>query len=166
MTFEEKQSEMYNKIANEISGMIPVEWEKVYTMAYINERNGEVFYNYTEPSSDELFYYTSVLNKYNIPRSEFMDSVYKLYKQFDNLRELFIEEGLEPWTSCEFDFTREGKLNVSFDYIDWTKLEFGQIAKENYYMYRKFGILPETEYEINKVKEIEQYIKEQEEAEQ
>ncbi|HCQ1959832.1 TPA: TIGR01741 family protein, partial [Staphylococcus aureus] len=24
MTFEEKQSEMYNKIANEISGMIPV----------------------------------------------------------------------------------------------------------------------------------------------
>ncbi len=32
-------------------------------------------------------------------------------------------------------------------------------------MYRKFGILPETEYEINKVKEIEQYIKEQDEAE-
>ncbi|MDT3943444.1 DUF600 family protein, partial [Staphylococcus aureus] len=42
MTFEEKLSEMYNEIANEISGMIPVEWEKVYTMAYINERNGEV----------------------------------------------------------------------------------------------------------------------------
>ncbi|MDG6713263.1 DUF600 family protein, partial [Staphylococcus aureus] len=27
MTFEEKLSQMYNKIANEISGMIPVEWE-------------------------------------------------------------------------------------------------------------------------------------------
>ncbi|HCY6707436.1 TPA: TIGR01741 family protein [Staphylococcus aureus] len=163
MTFEEKLSEMYNEIANKISSMIPVEWEKVYAMAYISERNGEVFYNYTEPSSDELFYYTSLLNKYNIPRSEFMDSVYELYKQFDNLRELFIEEGLEPWTSCEFDFTSEGKLNVSFDYIDWTKLEFGQIAKENYYMYKKFGISPETEYEINKVKEVEKCIKEQEE---
>ncbi|COW29815.1 TIGR01741 family protein [Staphylococcus aureus] len=163
MTFEEKLSEMYNEIANKISSMIPVEWEKVYAMAYISERNGEVFYNYTEPSSDELFYYTSVLNKYNISRSEFMDSVYELYKQFDNLRELFIEEGLEPWTSCEFDFTSEGKLNVSFDYIDWTKLEFGQIAKENYYMYKKFGISPETEYEINKVKEVEKCIKEQEE---
>ncbi|HDE0256608.1 TPA: TIGR01741 family protein, partial [Staphylococcus aureus] len=110
MTFEEKLSQMYNEIANKISSMIPVEWEKVYAMAYVNERSGEVFYNYTEPRSDELFYYTSVLNKYNIPRSEFMDSVYELYKQFDNLRELFIEEGLEPWTSCEFDFTREGKL--------------------------------------------------------
>ncbi|KAG87843.1 immunity protein YezG family protein, partial [Staphylococcus aureus] len=31
MTFEEKLSEIYNKIANEINGMIPVEWEKVYT---------------------------------------------------------------------------------------------------------------------------------------
>ncbi|WP_151134281.1 TIGR01741 family protein [Staphylococcus aureus] len=163
MNFEEKLSQKYNEIANKISSMIPVEWEKVYAMAYINERNGEVFYNYTEPSSDELFYYTSVLNKYNIPRSEFMDSVYELYKQFDNLRELFIEEGLEPWTSCEFDFTRESKLNVSFDYIDWTKLEFGQIAKENYYMYKKFGVMPEMKYEINKVKEVEKCIKEQEE---
>ncbi|MDA5394225.1 TIGR01741 family protein, partial [Staphylococcus aureus] len=33
------------------------------------------------------------------------------------------------------------------------------------YMYKKFGVLPETEYEINKVKEIEQYIKEQDETE-
>ncbi|HFQ1732006.1 TPA: TIGR01741 family protein [Staphylococcus aureus] len=165
MAFEEKLNEMYNEIANKISSMIPVEWETVYAMAYVNERSGEVFYNYTEPSSDELFYYTSVLNKYNIPRSEFMDSVYELYKQFDNLRELFIEEGLEPWTSCEFDFTRDGKLNVSFDYIDWVNSEFGPSGKENYYMYKKFGVLPETEYEINKVKEIEQYIKEQDEAE-
>ncbi|HHQ1546903.1 TPA: immunity protein YezG family protein, partial [Staphylococcus aureus] len=29
MTFEEKLSQMYNEIANEINGMIPVDWEKV-----------------------------------------------------------------------------------------------------------------------------------------
>ena len=44
---------------------------------------------------------------------------------FDELRETFKEEGLEPWTSCEFDFTRDGNLKVSFDYIDWIKLGFG-----------------------------------------
>ncbi|EXP88897.1 hypothetical protein V805_01976, partial [Staphylococcus aureus M79256] len=26
---------------------------------------------------------------------------------FEELRNLFKEEGLEPWTSCEFDFTSE-----------------------------------------------------------
>ncbi|MFB2491890.1 TIGR01741 family protein [Staphylococcus aureus] len=162
MTFEEKLSEMYNEIANEIIGMIPVEWEKVYTMAYIDDEGGEVFYYYTEPGSNELYYYTSVLNKYDISESEFMDSAYELYKQFQKLRNIFKEEGLEPWTSCEFDFTREGNLKVSFDYIDWIKLGFGPSGKENYYMYKKFGILPETEYEINKVKEVEKCIKEQE----
>ncbi len=69
-----------------------------------------------------------------------------------NLRDLFKKEGLEPWTSCEFDFTREGNLKVSFDYIDWIKLGFGPSGKENYYMYKKFGVIPETEYEINKVR--------------
>ncbi|HDF6496979.1 TPA: TIGR01741 family protein, partial [Staphylococcus aureus] len=143
----------------------PVEWEKVYAMAYIDEECGEVFYNYTEPSSDELFYYTSVIKKYNLLKSSFMDSVYELHDQFEELREIFKEEGLEPWTSCEFDFTRDGKLNVSFDYIDWMNSEFGPMGREDYYMYKKFGIWPEKEYSINRVKKIADYIKEQEETE-
>ena len=42
MTFEEKLSQMYNKIANEISDMIPVEWEKVYAIAYVDDGGGQV----------------------------------------------------------------------------------------------------------------------------
>ncbi|AFH68618.1 hypothetical protein W441_00823 [Staphylococcus aureus VET0114R] len=48
MTFEEKLSEMYNEIANEISGMIPVEWEQVFTIAYVTDQAGEVIFNYTK----------------------------------------------------------------------------------------------------------------------
>ncbi|HCZ2011003.1 Uncharacterized conserved protein [Staphylococcus aureus] len=165
MTFEEKLSQMYNEIANEISSMIPVEWEKVYTMAYIDDEGGEVFYYYTEPGSNELYYYTSLLNKYDISESEFMDSAYELYKQFQKLRNIFKEEGHEPLTSCEFDFTKEGELKVSFDYIDWINTEFDQLGRENYYMYKKFGVIPEMKYEMEEIKEIEQYIKEQDEAE-
>ncbi|WP_435673966.1 immunity protein YezG family protein, partial [Staphylococcus aureus] len=29
--------------------MIPVEWEKVYTIAYVDDGGGEVFFNYTKP---------------------------------------------------------------------------------------------------------------------
>ncbi|ATY55959.1 TPA: antitoxin YezG family protein [Staphylococcus argenteus] len=162
MTFEEKLSEIYNKIANEISSMIPVEWEKVYTMAYIDDGGGEVFFNYTKPGSDELNYYSDIPKDCNVSKDIFKNSWFKVYRMFDELRETFKEEDLEPWTSCEFDFTRDGKLNVSFDYIDWVRLGFGPLAKENYYTYKKFGVLPETEYEINEVKEIEQYIKSQE----
>ncbi|SCS37527.1 TIGR01741 family protein [Staphylococcus aureus] len=164
MTFEEKLNEMYNEIANKISGMIPVEWEQVYTIAYVNDRGGEVIFNYTKPGSDELNYYTYIPREYNVSEKVFYDLWTDLYRLFKKLRDLF-KEDLEPWTSCEFDFTRDGKLNVSFDYIDWIKLGLGPLARENYYMYKKFGVIPEMEYEMEEIKEIVQYIKEQDEAE-
>ncbi|HCX2076172.1 TPA: TIGR01741 family protein [Staphylococcus aureus] len=162
MTFEEKLSEIYDKIANEISGMIPVEWEQVFTIAYVDDEGGEVVFNYTKPNSDDLNYYTYIPREYNISEKVFYDLWTDLYILFKKLRNAF-KEDLEPWTSCEFDFTRDGKLNVSFDYIDWVILGFGPLAKENYYMYKKFGVMPEMKYEINKVKEVEKCIKEQEE---
>ncbi|MBH4742064.1 TIGR01741 family protein [Staphylococcus aureus] len=164
MTFEEKLSQMYNEIANEISEMIPVEWEKVYTIAYVDDEGGEVVFNYTKPGSDELNYYTYIPREYNVSEKVFYDLWTDLYILFKKLRDLF-KEDLEPWTSCEFDFTSEGKLNVSFDYIDWVNSEFGPMGREDYYMYKKFGIWPEKEYAINRVKKIEDYIKEQEETE-
>ncbi|HDH5632846.1 TPA: TIGR01741 family protein [Staphylococcus aureus] len=164
MTFEEKLSQMYNEIANEISEMIPVEWEKVYTIAYVDDEGGEVVFNYTKPGSDELNYYTYIPREYNVSEKVFYDLWTDLYRLFKKLRDLF-KEDLEPWTSCEFDFTSESKLNVSFDYIDWVNSEFGPMGREDYYMYKKFGIWPEKEYAINRVKKIEDYIKEQEETE-
>mgnify|MGYP000030765644 FL=1 len=163
MNFEKQLNEMYQEIANHINDMIPTEWEQVYTMAYIDEGGGEVFFNYTTPVSDDLHYYTTIPDDYNVSQKIFSDLSFTLYKLFKRLRELFIENNQEPWTSCEFDFTKEGKLNVSFDYIDWKNSEFGPLAREYYYEYKKFGILPEKEYAINKVKKVEQFIKEQEE---
>ncbi|HCX2166403.1 TPA: TIGR01741 family protein [Staphylococcus aureus] len=165
MIFEEKLSQMYNEIANEIGSMIPVEWEKVYAIAYVDDQGGEVIFNYTKPGSDELNYYTYIPREYNVSEKVFDDLWMDLYRLFKKLRNAFKEEGHEPWTSCEFDFTSEGKLKVSFDYIDRINTEFDQLGRENYYMYKKFGVIPEMEYEMEEVKEIEQYIKEQEEAE-
>ncbi|HCY0372526.1 TPA: TIGR01741 family protein, partial [Staphylococcus aureus] len=61
MNFEEKLSEMYNKIANEINEMIPVEWEKVYVIAYVDDGGGQVIFYYTKPRNDELYYYSSIV---------------------------------------------------------------------------------------------------------
>ena len=151
MGFEENLNEMYQEIANKINEMIPVEWDKVYTKAYIKEESKEVF-------STILYlvvmnYITILLFLKNIMFQKiFKELLDELYENFDRLRELFIENNQEPWTSCEFDFNNEGKLNVSFDYIDWKNSEFGPLARENYYEYKKFGILPEKDYAINKVK--------------
>ena len=162
MEFEENLNKMYQEIANKINEMIPVEWERVYTMAYMNEESEEVFFNYTTPGSEELHYYTAIPKEHSVSKKIFDGLLDELYESFEKLRDLFKEENQEPWTSCEFDFNNEGKLNVSFDYIDWKKSEFGHLARVFYHQYKKSGILPEKEYAINKVKKVEQFIKEQE----
>lgn len=163
MEFEEKLNKMYQEIANHIKDMIPTEWEQVYTMAYIDEEGSEVFFNYTKPGSNDLHYYTDIPKDYNVSEEIFDELSDELYDLFERLRGIFKEDNQESWTSCEFDFNNEGKLNVSFDYIDWKNSEFGPLAKENYYEYKKFGMIPEYEYEREEIKEIEQFIKEQEE---
>ncbi|MCG2075609.1 TIGR01741 family protein [Staphylococcus epidermidis] len=161
--FEEKLNEMYQEIASKINEMIPTEWEKVYTIAYIGEEGGQVVFFYTKHESNELNYYTNIPKDYNVSREIFRDLWSNLYDEFKKLKELFRESNQEPWTSCEFDFNNEGKLNVAFDYIDWKNSDFGQISREYYYEYKKFGIIPELDYAKKEIKDIEQFIKEQEE---
>ncbi|MBG3871712.1 TIGR01741 family protein [Staphylococcus epidermidis] len=160
--FEEKLNEMYQEIASKINEMVPVEWERVYTMAYINEESEEVFFNYTTPGSDDLHYYTAIPKDYNVSKKVFDGLLDELYECFEKLQDLFKEVNQEPWTSCEFDFNNEGKLNVSFDYIDWKNSGFGQISRDYYYEYKKFGIIPELDYAKKEIKDIEKFIKEQE----
>ncbi|MEN0437842.1 DUF1672 family protein, partial [Staphylococcus aureus] len=113
MTFEEKLSQMYNEIANEISGMIPVEWEKVYTIAYVDDEGGEVVFNYTKPGSDELNYYTYIPREYNV--SEKVAKKHR--KEFEKVGEQFFkdnfglkvkatnvvgkDDGVEVYVHCE-----------------------------------------------------------------
>ncbi|MCI2753196.1 immunity protein YezG family protein, partial [Staphylococcus lugdunensis] len=82
---------------------------------------------------------------------------------FDDLNAIFIKYGQEQFGTCEFDFTIDGKLNVSFEYIDWKASEFSPSEKYDYYRYKKFGILPKFQYEIDDLHAVEQYVKESQE---
>ncbi|MFO6335602.1 TIGR01741 family protein, partial [Pseudomonas aeruginosa] len=73
--------------------------------------------------------YTAIPKDYNVSKKVFDGLLDELYECFEKLQDLFKEVNQEPWTSCEFDFTKEGKLNVSFDYIDWKNSEFGPLAR-------------------------------------
>ena len=66
--FEENLNKMYQEIANKINEMIPVEWDEVYTKAYIKEESKEVFFYYTLPGSEELHYYTAIPKEHNVSK--------------------------------------------------------------------------------------------------
>ncbi|WP_256097023.1 TIGR01741 family protein, partial [Staphylococcus aureus] len=74
---------MYHEIALEISGMIPVERENVYTMPYIDHGGGEVFFNYTKPGREDLNYYPDIPKAYNVSVPVFDDLWMDLYDLFE-----------------------------------------------------------------------------------
>ncbi|ARJ27890.1 TIGR01741 family protein [Staphylococcus lugdunensis] len=160
MSFESKLNEQYNKIANHVSDMIPGPWEKVNLVAYMEEYASEVFFFFTVPQKDELYYSQHIPKDFGVSKKEYVNRAFRLCDLFDDLSTIFVEYGQEKFGTCEFDFTIEGKLNVSFEYIDWKSSGFGPGAKYDYYRYKKFSILPEMEYAIKRMHEVEQYVKE------
>ena len=163
MKFEEKLGEQYNKIANHVSDMIPGPWEKVYLVAYMKGYASEVFFFFTVPQKDELYYSEHIPKDFGVSEDEYDSRFFRLCDLFDDLNAIFIKYGQEQFGTCEFDFTIGGKLNVSFEYTDWDASKFGPGGKFDYYRYKKFGILPEMEYAIKRMHEVEQYVKESQE---
>ncbi|MEX2948705.1 TIGR01741 family protein [Staphylococcus warneri] len=163
MIFEEQVSKFYNEIANEVSTMIPDSWQNIYFKIYINDEGSEAFFFFTKNNDNKIYYSGDIPELYNVSPDIYIDLLIEVQEKFRKLRAIFKKENQEPWTSCEFNFTNKGKLNVSFGYIDWKKSDLGQVARFNYYRYKKFGIVPEYEYEREEIQEIEQFIKEQEE---
>ena len=163
MSFESKLNKQYNKIANYVSDMIPGPWEKVYLVAYMKGYASEVFFFFTVPQKDELYYSQHIPKDFGVSKKEYVDSFFRLCDLFDDLNEIFVKYVQEPFGTCELDFTIEGNLKVSYEYIDWKASEFSPSEKFDYYRYKKFGILPKFQYEIDDLHAIEKYVKESKE---
>ncbi|MEJ7398322.1 TIGR01741 family protein, partial [Staphylococcus epidermidis] len=121
MIFEEQVSKFYNEIANEVSGMIPDSWQNIYFKIYINDEGSEAFFFFTKNNNNKTYYSGDIPELYNVSSDIYIDLLIEVQEKFRKLRAIFKKENQEPWTSCEFDFTNKGKLNVSFGYIDWKK---------------------------------------------
>ena len=160
MKFEEKLGEQYNKIANHVSDMIPGPWEKVYLVAYMEEYASEVFFFLQFHRKMNFIIHNIYQKDFGVSKKEYVNRAFRLCDLFDDLNAIFVKYGQEQFGTCEFDFTIEGNLNVSFEYIDWKASKFGPGGKFDYYRYKKFGILPEMEYAIKRMHEVEQYVKE------
>lgn len=160
MEFKEKINYLYRYIGQHIMNMIPVSWENVYAVAYMTDGGGSVYFYYTVPDSDELFYSMDIPKNCHTSSDEFSHQTDGLYDLFEELRYEFIRNKHKAWSTCEFDFTIKGKLNVLYQFIDWDATEFGSSAYFNYYRYKKFGILPKLDYELKELYALERYMKE------
>ncbi|MDU6180834.1 MAG: TIGR01741 family protein, partial [Staphylococcus lugdunensis] len=115
---------------------------------------------FTVPQKDELYYSEHIPKDFGVSRDKYGQRVFRLCDLFDDLNAIFVKYGQEQFGTCELDFTIEGNLNVSFEYIDWKASNFSPSEKFDYYRYKKFGILPKFQYQIDDLHVVEKYVKE------
>ena len=146
MTFEEKLAEHYQKIADHLNAMVPVEWTKI-AMLGIDEgtsRSG-VFYFFTPDGKHH--------RSYEIPQeypecfiTEEISNV-QCSKQFDlvhDLRQEFIDAGQPPWCGISFILTSDGKFEIDFEYGIYDEVE--SMTADIGWRYLTLGIQPENNF--------------------
>ena len=163
MRFEDKLNNIYQEIANNANQIIPDEWKDIFMESEVTKEGGSVFFFYTLKKEQGIFYSHNIPIKFNVSKQVYKDILNELYECFKELRKEFIKNNQEVWTTCTFILNDDGKANISFGYINWLENDFTLGTRIDYFKYKYFGELPEQQRLIDEVKQLEQFIKEQEE---
>lgn len=158
MSFETKLNNKYREIAQQVNDMIPEDWQEFYLYGE-NDNGGSVFFFYKN-KQDKYIYSVDIPQIFKIDKDEYLDDWEELFDKVGELRELFINEGKEPWFSIMIHLTSEGELNVEFDYTNWDETDFGSLIRMIYFKKKYLGEEPTTESWKIELQELEKYITE------
>lgn len=156
MSLEQKLSDKYQKIANQINDMIPEYWKEVYFYGENNNGGGTVYFFYKN-ENEGIIYSADIEEIFNINEEEFEESWDTLFDVVGELRDLFVEDEQEPWFSVMIHLTAEGELEVEYDYINWVGTDFGPAARTEYFKKQYLGINPDSKDLAEEIEEIKKY---------
>jgi uncharacterized protein (TIGR01741 family) len=151
---EQKLNELYGKIAENLNKTIPENWDKVIMYGEVSEGASEVFFNYYPVGSKESVYSHNIPDLFNVSEDEYRELLLQLINNLEELQDIFIQNGQEPWTNLTFILESNGKFKIDYDYTD---LSEASPRKQHWiWNYKYLGIMPENE---KGKKVVEEYIK-------
>lgn len=159
---EEKMNDLYREIAEIINELIPEDWEDFYFNSEVGNGEGGVFFFFKPTSKHDYVYCRDILKKYNINSDIYNELMRNLLKVTNSLKNLFLENGQEPWFSITMKLTSEGKLNIEYDYTKWRESSFGPSDRLEYWESKYLNNIPQDESDrikIDKMKEFEKKFK-------
>ena len=137
MSFEQKLNKLYQQIAQKINDMIPVEWGNFYFNGEVKGKEGGVFFFFTPKVDNEKAVFSHFIPKfYGVDKRLYNTALHELFELTHALQKVFIDNDQEPWFSVTMIVNESGKLNVKFDYINWTNSDFGPSARIKYFEYK------------------------------
>lgn len=144
--FEEKLNELYVKIAQHISDMIPTDWKEIYFEGRVVEGSGTTYFYFNTAQDENNFHYSlSIPDEFGVNKATFKQLSFKLFKLMKELKELFIKNDQEPWFSIIMYMNDEGKFEIKYNYINWYEGDFVPTDLVEYFKYKYLSIHPEDQ---------------------
>lgn len=155
---EQQMNDLYREMAETINELIPEDWEDFYFNGEVEDGEGGVFFFFKPKNKHDYIYCRDILKKYHINSEVYKKSMRKLLKVTNDLKNVFLENGQEPWFSVTMKLTSEGKLNIEYDYTKWGESNFGPSDRLEYWESKYLNNIPQDESDrikIDKMKEFE-----------
>ena len=149
-----KIKEIYENIQRRLYYMIPEKWEKLYLYSsVIDEENekqkGELFFYYIPKGifrKNPVNVY-EIPAKFNLDETQYLRLVESLYKKIKDLRNQFIEDGVEEiWSNITISIENL-KFKVEYNYEDLKNSIFNSYERHVIWRYKNLGI---GEAQLNK----------------
>lgn len=141
---EKQLAKLYNKLANQVMSMIPVEWEDVYFLGEVEKGRlswSSVFF-FTDISKNEKIKSNSIPEVYNVSEEIYMELLTELDEILLEIYDCFGENGQKQWEQLSLYFNTQGKFKIEFFYDVMNKNDGGQFSREVIWAYKAFGLMP------------------------
>ena len=153
---EKQINEKMTEIVYKVNDMIPVEWDDLYINFEVDKTlSGGVvfFFKY----KGEYHYYMDIPSLFAIPKTEFRIDYINLFALGEDMKKIFIEQGLAEWSAFTIKVDENNKISLDYDYAPWLKSDFGPVARKNFFRYQFLGFEPRNEKEIEQFKAMEAF---------
>ena len=155
--YMEKQiNEKMKEIVYKVNDMIPVEWDDLYINFEVDKTlSGGVifFFKY----KGEYHYYMDIPSLFAIPKTEFRIDYINLFALGEDMKKIFIKQGLAEWSAFTIKVDEQNKTSLDFDYAPWNKSQFGPTDRIEFFEYKYLGKQPANEKELELFKAMEAF---------
>jgi uncharacterized protein (TIGR01741 family) len=139
---ENELRELYNKMAKQLSLMVPTEWEKIFLLGEVekDQLSYSVTFYFIEKTSKDIVRCIDIPDIYNVSEERYDELDDELSGLILALNDCFKNNGQELWEQVILVIDCDGNFNVDFRYdvmVDTDPLE-----REIIWAYDTFGYVP------------------------
>ena len=132
----------------------------IYWRRFVYRQRSNLFFFLT-PNDNTLYYSADIPNIYDISEDVYSDLEFELYLKFKNLNNEFSKEKLIEWNHCEFIVNNDENMKL---YLNFKMIKVIILIKQIELIILSINILalPDQEYAINNVLELESILQKSE----